>query len=59
MTDASAVKDNEFRLDEVVELKGHFFKIVLIDGYTGKIGLKWITAEEAKWLKEKPAADSR
>ena len=54
MTSTPAVKDNEFRLDEVVELKGYFFKIVLIDGYTGKIGLKCITPEEAKFLKEKP-----
>lgn len=40
----------EFNLDEVIRLKGHHFKIVLIDGYTGKIAMKWITPEEAAIL---------
>lgn len=39
-----------FVLNEVVRLKGYYFKIVLIDGFTGKIGLKCITAEEAEKL---------
>jgi hypothetical protein len=55
---ASAANVAEFNLDEVILLKGHCFKIVLVDGYTGKIGLKWITAEEAGTL-EKAGASSR
>lgn len=46
----------EFNLDEVVRLKGHHFKIVLVDGYTGKIAMKWITPEEAEVLERSGAA---
>ena len=46
------VPTEEFNLDDVIRLKGHHFKIVLVDGYTGKIGLKWITAEEAAHLEK-------
>jgi hypothetical protein len=46
----------EFNLDEVIRLKGHCFKIVLVDGYTGKIGLKWITHEEAAVLESQGAS---
>lgn len=49
-----------FNLDEVVRLKGHHFKIVLVDGYTGKIAMKWITPEEAAILEAAdPAAAPR
>lgn len=41
----------DFKIDEVVELKGHFFKIVLIDAFAGKIALKWISKQEAQQLK--------
>ena len=44
---------HEFILNEVVQIKGYYFKIVLIDGYTGKIALKCITPEEAKMLESK------
>ena len=47
----------DFKLDEVVRLKGHYFKIVLIDGFTGKIAMKWISADEARLLGA-PAPDS-
>ncbi|MBP9733224.1 MAG: hypothetical protein KBD07_02470 [Candidatus Omnitrophica bacterium] len=46
----ASVPQGEFNLDEVIRLKGHHFKIVLIDGYTGKIAMKWITPEEAAIL---------
>jgi hypothetical protein len=53
MASIDPIKGHEFFLDEVFELKGHFFKIVLIDGYTGKIAMKCITPEEAEFLKAK------
>ncbi|OGW88525.1 MAG: hypothetical protein A3A73_02910 [Omnitrophica bacterium RIFCSPLOWO2_01_FULL_50_24] len=46
-------KPADFVLDEVVELKGFLFKIVLIDAFTGKIGLKQISKEEAELLNRK------
>ncbi|MFT5207604.1 MAG: hypothetical protein ACI9CF_001360 [Candidatus Omnitrophota bacterium] len=42
----------DFEVGEVVELKGLFFKICLVDGFTGKVGLKQISPEEAKCLDE-------
>jgi hemerythrin-like domain-containing protein len=39
-----------FEIDEVIELKGHNFKVCLIDPFTGKLGLKFISKEEAKNL---------
>lgn len=36
----------DFKLDEIVRLKGCLFKIVLIDWFTGKIGLKLASKEE-------------
>lgn len=42
--------NSDFKIDEVVELKGHFFKVVLIDAFAGKIALKWISKQEAKQL---------
>ncbi len=53
---ASAANVAEFNLDEVIRLKGHCFKIVLVDGYTGKIGLKWIAGEEAAALESAHAS---
>lgn len=46
----------EFNVDEVVRLKGQCFKIVLVDGYTGKIAMKWISPEEASRLEASAAA---
>ena len=40
----------DFNLDEVVRLKGHYFKVVLIDGFAGKLALKWISVDEARIL---------
>lgn len=46
-----------FKLDEVIELKGYLFKVVLIDAITGKIALKQISPAEAKILRQEyPAA---
>ena len=36
-----------FEVDEVLNLKGWFFKIVLVDAFTNKICLKRISKEEA------------
>ncbi len=47
--------NRDFNLDEVIELKGHSFKIVLIDAFAGKLGLKWISRQEAKHLREQGA----
>jgi hypothetical protein len=41
----------DFEIDEVVEVKGVLFKVVLIDYFTDKIGLKCISKEEAVQLK--------
>lgn len=38
----------DFVLDEIVKIKGCFFKIVLIDWFTGKIGLKLASKEECE-----------
>ncbi len=40
-----------FDLDEVLEIKGWLFKIVLIDMFTGKMCLKRISQDEASRLK--------
>ncbi len=40
----------DFKVDEVVELKGLYFKICLVDGFTGKVGLKQISPAEAQSL---------
>ena len=42
-----------FDLDEVLEIKGWLFKIVLIDMFTNKICLKRVSKEEALQLKTK------
>ena len=42
-----------FDIDEVLEIKGLYFKVVLIDAFTGALGLKRISKEEAGLLKEK------
>ena len=49
-------KPADFVLDELVELKGFLFKIVLIDAFTGKIGLKQISKEEAELLNNKSSS---
>ncbi|MBI3315978.1 MAG: hypothetical protein HYZ87_03280 [Candidatus Omnitrophica bacterium] len=36
-----------FEVGEVLELKGWFFKIVLVDAFTNKICLKRVSKEEA------------
>ena len=36
-----------FEVNEVLELKGWFFKIVLVDAFTNKICLKRISDKEA------------
>jgi len=45
------VQNKNFKLDEVLEIKGFLFKIVLIDAFTGKIGLKQVSENEAQRLK--------
>ena len=45
------VENKHFKVDEVLEIKGFLFKIVLIDAFTGKIGLKQIFEQEAQRLK--------
>ena len=45
----------EFNLNDVLVIRGHHFKIVLVDGYTGKIAMKWITAEEAALIEQSRA----
>ena len=42
-----------FGLDEVLEIKGWLFKIVLVDMFTNKMCLKRISQEEAAQLKAK------
>ncbi|OGW78360.1 MAG: hypothetical protein A2Z83_03850 [Omnitrophica bacterium GWA2_52_8] len=44
--------EDDFFIDEVVTLKGFLFKVVLIDAFTGKLGLKQISPKEAEILKE-------
>ncbi len=39
-----------FEIDEVVQLKGHYFKVCLIDAFTRKLGLKYISEKEAQSL---------
>ena len=41
-----------FEIDEVVVLKGHYFKVCLVDAFTGKLGLKFISKQEAESLKK-------
>ena len=41
----------DFEIDEVIKVKGILFKVVLIDYFTDKIGLKCISKEEAVQLK--------
>ena len=40
-----------FEIDEILEIKGLLFKVVLVDAFTDKIALRRITAEEAKDLR--------
>ena len=42
-----------FDIGEVLELKGLYFKITLADAFTGALGLKRISKDEASLLKEK------
>ena len=42
-----------FAVDEVLEIKGWLFKIVLVDPFTNKICMKRISDQEAKDLKNK------
>ena len=42
-----------FEVDEVLEIKGWQFKIVLVDRFTNKMCLKRISQEEAAQLKAK------
>ena len=50
---SSKISTVNFNIDEVLEIKGLYFKVVLIDGFTGALGLKRISEEEANLLKEK------
>ena len=38
--ESDQIVNNDFKIDEVVEIKGFSFKIVLVDSFTGKVGLK-------------------
>ncbi|MGH7197424.1 MAG: hypothetical protein ACREH5_01620 [Candidatus Omnitrophota bacterium] len=42
-----------FKVDEVLEMKGWLFKIVLVDPFTNKICMKRISTKEAEDLKAK------
>ena len=48
-----------FEIDEVIELKGHNFKVCLIDPFTGKLGLKFISKDEARILKERYQSEKK
>lgn len=37
-----------FEIDEVLQIKGWYFKIVLVDAFTNKICMKRISEKEAK-----------
>ena len=50
--ESDQIQNDQFKIDEVVEIKGFLFKIVLVDAFTGKIGLKQISPEEAKLLRK-------
>jgi len=45
-------KKPRFDVDEVLTIKGLNFKVIFTDGFTGTIGLKYITEAEAKILKD-------
>jgi hypothetical protein len=45
--------DVEFSVDEVLEIKGWLFKIVLVDPFTNKICMKRISDAEAAELRAK------
>ena len=47
-----------FEVDEVLEIKGWLFKIVLIDAFTNKVCIKRISTQEAQGLREKAASAS-
>lgn len=40
-----------FKVDEVLDIKGWLFKIVLVDEFTNKICMKRISPEEAAQLR--------
>jgi len=46
------VEPDEFKINEVVELKGFLFKVVLIDAFCGKLALKQIAPAEAGELRQ-------
>ncbi len=51
-------RTSDFKLDEVIRMKGHCFKVVLIDAFAAKLALKWISFEEARLLEEGLATTS-
>jgi len=50
---ASETGPASFVVDEVLEIKGWLFKIVLVDPFTNKICMKRISPKEAEDLKAK------
>lgn len=42
-----------FEVNEVMNMKGYAFKVILVDYFTGVISLKCITQTEAKHLMDK------
>jgi len=48
---ASEAQSINFQVDEVIKIKGMFFKVVLFDAFTSKVALKMISPDEAKYLK--------
>ena len=48
---ASEAQSVNFEIDEVLKIKGMFFKVVLFDAFASKIALKMISPDEAQHLK--------
>jgi bifunctional DNA-binding transcriptional regulator/antitoxin component of YhaV-PrlF toxin-antitoxin module len=44
-------KGQDFEIEEVLDIKGFQFKVVLIDAFTGKIVLKQVSPKEVEQLK--------
>jgi len=47
---ASEAQSINFEVDEVLKIKGMFFKVVLFDAFTSKVALKMISPDEAQHL---------
>lgn len=57
MSDAQkSDKPLSFEVNEVINLKGYAFKVILVDYFTGVVSLKCITKTEAKHLMDSQAS---